>query len=212
MDSFFPSAPHRQSTPVPSLALRVWIIRYSAIPVLFLAAGCAVPRNTFVITDHRMAGDSQRYCESFDEAYYDVDGYGDLNLVLRRTSGEGKSDSRTVEQVLHIRTVWRSIPGETIAHDSQINATVSYYIVAGRTGASFEGAGSVFFQESRARDRLSGSLDLALLRPGPKIGGEATGLFERAELRGAFHAIRDPRRTHRLVHDVQRRFEPIAGS
>ncbi len=210
MNSAFPTVPHRQSTPVLSLALQVRIIRHSVIAVWFFAAGCAVPQNTFVIVDHRTTGTNQRYRETFDEAYYDIDARGSLDLVLRRAGGEGGSDGRTVEQVIHVATVWRSIPGETVAHESQINGTISYYMISGRNGASFEGAGSVFFKENRDKIRLSGSIDLAMLRPGPKFG-EAAGLFERAELRGTFHAVRDPRRTIRLVHDAQRRFEPIAG-
>ena len=135
-------------------------------------------------------------------------------MVLRRTiECDGESDrAETITQVVHLRSVWRSIPGRTVAHDSQINATVRYHIVVGRTGATFEGAGSVFFEEDKKNSVLTGSIELATLRPMRKLAAGAS-LFHRAELRGTFQATRDPRRTVQLVNGMNRLFaHPDGGS
>ena len=103
--------------------------------------------------------------------------------------------------MIHIRGIWRCIPGATVAHRTQINGTVSYHIVSGKVGATFKGAGSVFFKQNDRRDTLTGTLELALLRPQRRIVADST-LFERAELMGEFRAKRDPRLVVRTVNEM----------
>jgi len=113
-----------------------------------------------------------------------------------------------ITQVLYIRSVWRSIPGRTTASRTQINATISYLIVGGRVGASFEGAGSVFFKENRKQDELTGEVEFALLSPTRRlVGGEA--LFERAQIQGRFRAQKNRRRVLRVRHEMDRLFGPL---
>lgn len=176
--------------------------------VLIPAAGCRAPSTAFEIVDYRQPGDARRYRETFDEAYYYVDDHGNLDLVLRRCTPAGGTSSHGITQVIHMRTVWRSIPGTTVAHRSQINATVSYLIVSGSMGGSFEGAGSVFFDQRKGEDVITGSLDLAILRPKRRLlSGE--DLFKRAELTGTFTARRDPRRVVRIINEMNRLFGPL---
>jgi hypothetical protein len=172
--------------------------------------GCAVRPSTFEIVDYRDPGDAKRYQESFDEAYYDLDNHGNVNIVLRRSGageggGAGESD---VAQVIRIRSVWRPVPGRTVSHATQINATVSYFIASGRVGDAFEGAGSVFFSQGRGKNTLTGTLDHAVLRPKRQLApGEP--LFARAELSGEFRAIRDRRQVVRIINETDRRFGPL---
>ncbi len=188
--------------------LAAWLCTALVGSVLMPAAGCRAPSTTFEIVDYRRPGDARRYHETFDEAYYDVDDHGNLDLVLRRCTPAGGTSGHSVTQVIHMRTVWRSIPGTTVAHRSQINATVSYLIVSGSMGGSFEGAGSVFFDQRKGEDVITGSLDLAILRPKRRLlSGE--DLFKRAELTGTFVARRDPRRVVRIINEMNRLFGPL---
>ena len=185
-------------------------VRWSFFLVLASLSGCAVRPSTFEIVDYRDPGDAKRYQESFDEAYYDLDNHGNVNLVLRR-SGAGEGDGAgesDVTQVIRIRSVWRPVPGRTVSHATQINATVSYFIASGRVGDAFEGAGSVFFSQDRGKDTLTGTLDHAVLRPKRQLApGEP--LFARAELSGEFRAARDRRQVVRIMNETDRRFGPM---
>jgi hypothetical protein len=189
-----------------SSALR--LIHLLCLLVLAMPLGCSVHPTAFEIVDYRDPGDVKLYRETFDEAYYDLDNQGNVNIVLRRSSGRpgpGKSD---VSQIIRIRGVWRPVPGKTGSHPTQINATVSYYIVGGRVGDTFEGAGSVFFTQNRGENTLSGTLDRAVLRPKRQLSpGEP--LFARAELSGEFHASRDRRQVVRIMNEADRLFGPL---
>ncbi len=171
------------------------------------AAGCSVRTSAFQIVDYREHGEAKRYQETFDEAYYAFADDGNVDIVLRRVT-LGRSDPRhDITQVVHIRTVWRCLPGNTVAHRTQINGTVGYHIITGSVGAAFEGVGSVLFTENRRGDTLTGTLDLATLRPTRRVAG-SHGLFTRAELSGEFHAKRDSRRVRRIIHETDRLLGP----
>jgi hypothetical protein len=161
----------------------------------------------FEITDYRDPGGPKLYRETFDEAYYTIDDHGNVDLVLRRATESKSNPEHEVIQVVHIRSVWRSIPGETVAHRTQINATVVYHIISGRVGGTFEGAGSVFFKEDKRRGMLTGTLDLARLRPKRRLVADSS-LFKLAELCGEFRATRDPRRVVRTINEMNRLFGP----
>ncbi len=174
---------------------------------VIVSTGCSTHASRFKVVDHRRSGPPREYREVFDEAYYYVDAYDNAEIVLRRSEPSEADPDQTITQVIHIRSVWRSIPGVTVAHTSQINATVSYFIISGHLGAAFEGAGSVFFDENEHKGTLAGSLDLALLSPTRHLSS-AGAIFERAELKGEFRAKRNRRRVDRVVHEMNRLFGP----
>jgi len=170
--------------------------------------GCAVQPSTFEIVDYQNAGNAKRYRETFDEAYYDLDHQGNVNIVLRRSGGREGAGESDIKQIICIRGVWRPVLGRTGSHATQINATVSYYIVSGRIGDTLEGAGSVYFTQDRGKKTLTGSLDHAVLRPVRQLApGEP--LFARAELSGEFRAVRDRRQVVRIMNEADRLFGPL---
>ncbi len=175
--------------------------------VFAVLPGCTSSLATFDIVDFRDAGNPNRYGETFNEGYYDLDDHGNLKLVLRRNRPGKAADETDIIQVISIQSLWRSIPGETVADRTQINAKVCYSIVGGGEGRTFEGAGSLFYTRKRLGDTITGTLDRAVLRPGRALrAGEA--LFPRAELSGRFRAVRDPRRVVRIINEVERQFGP----
>lgn len=166
--------------------------------------GCAATPSVLDIVDHRSSGETRRYHEAFDEAYYDVDSSGGLTLVLRRSQA-ARGSLPDVTQIVVVKSVWRSIPGTTIAQDTQINGTVIYAVLSGRSGTTFEGAGSLFYTPDPKSDELSGSLDLATLQPRRRMGGDDP-IFDRAEVSGQFVARRNPRNVRRIANDLERQF------
>ncbi len=175
---------------------------------LFAAAGCSVRMSTFEITDYRDPDGAKRYRETFDEAYYALDDHGNVDVILRRATPSKSDPINEIVQVIHIHTVWRSIPGDTVAHRTQINGTVSYHIISGRVGATFEGAGSVFFSEQQRTRTLTGTLDLARLHPKRRLVADSH-LFKLAELAGEFRAEHNPRRVVRIINELNRLFGPL---
>jgi len=169
--------------------------------------GCVAAPSTLDITDYRSDGPPQTYREVFPDAYFDLDAAGNVNLVLRRSEVSHEAPGTRITQVVHLRSVWRPIPGVTVAERTQINGTVTYSIISGSLGATFEGAGSIFFELDNDKQRLEGSLDLATLIPVRRLAASGD-FFEKAELSGRFVASRDGRRVARIVNDMNRRFGP----
>ena len=177
------------------------------VVLVVTVSGCSARWSRFQVVDYRDTGAPERYQETFKEAYYSIGGDGNVELVLRRSQPSESDPDVDITQLIYIRTVWKSIPGKTVADSTQINGVICYVIAGGGVGATFEGAGSVFFKENRRGDRLSGTLEQALLRPTRRLAGSHS-LFNRAQLQGKFHAKRDRRRVVRLVHEMNRLFGP----
>jgi hypothetical protein len=173
-----------------------------------LLPACAAPVNRFAIVDFRRAAEARRYAETFDEAFYAVDPAGNVDILLRREQPGETEPREAISQIIHLRTFWRSIPGQTVANTTQINATVTYGIITGRVGSTFEGAGSVFFDEDRAAGVLTGELERAVLRPTRELAA-GNAIFKQAEVEGTFTARRDDRRVIRLINELNSRFGPL---
>ena len=183
-----------QRKPALTVTLCLWVA---------VTTGCA-PRSTiFEITDYHDPRNPKRYVEEFDEAYYDLDEHGNVDLVLRRSQPAGSGAHVPITQIIHIRSFWRSIPGATVAHRTQVNGTVTYLIQTGQVASIFEGAGSIFFKQHRRNDVLTGTLDLAQLRPVRRAATDSP-LFQKTQLRGEFRAERNPRKVLRLINDLNR--------
>lgn len=183
-------------------------LRIPAVVAAMLIAGCAPRHTRFDIVDHRAGVEPTHYFESFDECYYTTDGLGRIDLVARRLSPPDEETGGEVTQVIHLKGIWRADPGRTFADPTMINATVSYLIVSGGRGAGFEGAGFLSFNEDRWTRTAAGRLELAKLAPKRRFG-EGEHLFDRAELQGQFHAVRDPRRVVRILNEMRRLFGPL---
>ena len=182
-----------------------------AIPMMVVQAGCAQRVTVFDIVDHRTGEPAIRYRETFDEAYFDVDDAGNVDIVLRRVqheTGDGRGD---LTQIIRIRCLWEAIPGRTTADSSQINATIGYHVVAGGIGASFDGAGSVFFKVKRNGTKLRGTVEDAVLLPRHRQGNGGR-LFANAALSGEFYAVRDARKLVRIVNETDRFFRLVEAS
>lgn len=166
-----------------------------------LGAGCAVDSAHIQITERPSTLETRRYQETFDEAYFDLNSSGVLRLVLRKHQ-PASLEGDALTQTIVVESVWRCDPGVTVAHQSQINGTVTYGLTGQRIVQTLSGAGSVFYYLNDAGDRLSGTLAHVVLEAqGPQAGD---GFLQRIELSGDFSASRDPLRALRMTNDIKR--------
>ncbi len=191
-------------------AICAWSTRSLGVGVALTLAvgGCSTRTAEFTIVDYRESGPTKQYQESFEEAYYSIDELDNVDIVLRRTEPSITDADQEITQIIHLRTMWHSIPGSTVADRTQINGKVLYGVVSGPIGATFEGGGSVFFKHNPQQDTLNGTLESALLKPTRRLTS-SSDFFKRAELSGEFHAVRDRRRVVRIIHDIDRIFGPL---
>jgi hypothetical protein len=89
-----------------------------------------------------------------------------------------------------------------------INATVSYLILSGPSGATFEGSGFLSFRENRKRDQIKGELELSCLTPQRRLGS-AERLFRQAEVSGTIVARRDKAKVVATLNEMRRLFGPM---
>lgn len=205
----------RRSTDVPSSWNRTWLARWATPAILVVSAwcfacapGCTTPLTTIRVTDFPAGGEPRRFHESFPEAFYDLDGLGNLQLVLRRSTKVQDEHGGSITQVVHLRSFWRPVPGKDPADDSQINSVVTYAVFDGNSGTAFEGGGAIYFVAAKDEDHLTGSVDRIRLRPVRRFGsGEI--LFEQAEIAGSFFARRDPLRVAQIANELERMLGPL---
>jgi hypothetical protein len=171
--------------------------------LLLSLSGCAVDSAHIQITERPNTRETRRYQETFDEAYYDLSSSGVLRLVLRKRQ-PASLEGDELTQTIVVESVWRPIPGVTIAHGTQINGTVTYGLSGQRIVQNLTGAGSVFYYENDAGDRLTGTLGHVTLESvDPKTGD---GFLQRVELSGISRP-RDPRRPCTCERDRVKRVQ-----
>jgi hypothetical protein len=176
-----------------------------------LGGGCAPGGSSFTVIDHRPGGESQRFVERFDEAYYDTGADGNVVIVLRTVTPSQIHAGQPITQTVVLRTFWRDIPGKAQDNPTRINATASYAVLVGQSGTAFEGGGSVFCSENDAKDTLTGSLDYAILTPTRTIK-DPNPIFANVELSGTFVAYRNSRVVTRLANELDNTFGPVPPS
>lgn len=172
------------------------------IAALLGSAGCH-PRTTRIrIQDFSHADGPRSLFQEFDDAYYQLDAAGNLDLLLRRRSPSEAIPTEHITQTILVRSYWRPIPGTTQVESSMINAKITYVIQSGRTTRVYEGNGFVSFAEHREGRFLSGRIESGQLRPTGEIG-DPPAPFGRARVEGTFRAMKDSRRATHILTDVK---------
>ena len=184
-----------------------WTYPLLVLAVVWFVCGCSQKVTRFVIDDCG-SGEASSFFEEFHEAYYGTDSFGNVDIVCRRSVQESNPDDEPLVQVLHIRSFWRPHPGVTSAEPSMINALVSYMIVSGNTGTSFDGAGFVSFRQDRKKSTLTGKLESARLTPYRRLG-DAPNIFEKPEISGEFIAQKNMRKVVAILNEMKRTLGPM---
>jgi hypothetical protein len=182
---------------------------FAALCMMLLAVGaCTVPprQTRFDVLNYQPNGEVERLHDVFDEAYYHVTPSGNVDIIARRAVRAAPGQPAVV-QIVHLRTIFRAVPGTTYADRTMINGTATYAIVVGRGGTSFEGGCFLTFTEDKRAGVLTGHLEHARLNANRQVG-EGAGVFHQAEVTGTFRAIRDPQKTVGLLNELNRFFGP----
>jgi hypothetical protein len=172
-----------------------------------LVTGCQPTTNTFQLINYRHGGGTERFQQQFDECYYSVHSDGNVEIVAQRRSRELGASKLDVTQILHVRTLYRAIPGRTAVDRSMINASITYAIVSDAGGACYEGGGFLTGRQRNGKAKFVGHLEDAKLHPSRSVG-DAPGLFDLAQLHGHFTARRDRARVVAILNELDRLFGP----
>ena len=177
-----------------------------AAVVVFVGAGCGEKITRFEITNYRTAGETEFFHETFDECFFAKGPDGNVDVVARRRiPADGENERLT--QLVHLRTVFRAVPGTTPADQTMINGIVAYAIVGEHGGVCFEGAGFVSCADRKDGALLVGELEQAKLRA-HRRRGRVGEIFEAAVLAGPFRATRDRKRVISLLNELSSFFGP----
>jgi hypothetical protein len=179
-------------------------------PIFLLAGavalvGCAGGENELRIVDHRAGADPVTFAETFEEAYYSLDGVGNIDIVLESTRPAQDGGGAPFAQTVHIRTFWRCQPGRTVAHRTQLNATIHYRLETPAGVQLYAGAGAVMYWPSTWDNTVFGEVTEVHLEPYSTDASEK-GLFEHPVLEATFRAVPDARRTRRIANEFERWF------
>lgn len=170
--------------------------------------GCrSAPYNRVELSDLSPGGSRQLHHEQFEKSYYRVGEGGSVDLVLWKETPRTSGRSPDITQVIHVRPFWKPLGGRTHAEGSMLNADICYAMLRGSSGISYEGGGFFEYAEDADDGVITGKLEGADLQPLRRCGGDMT-LFERAGVAGRFRAVRDDRRTTRIINDIERRLGP----
>ena len=109
---------------------------------LLLVTGCQPHITRIRIRDFQHPDAPRSLYQEFDEAYYQLDAAGALQLLLRRQNPSQAIPTESITQTILIKTLWRPIPGTTYVESTMINAKLTYLIQSGRTARAYRGNGA----------------------------------------------------------------------
>jgi len=163
------------------------------------------------VIDYSTTCEPVRYFQEFDECYYRVDGDGNVDIVARHRGDPTAQLSDGVVQVVHLQTIYRSVPGVTPVEPTMTNATVSYIILNDGDGVSFDGAGFVFATSPGDGGELTATLESSNLRA-MRQRGVGPRVFHQPRVSGWIHARLDPRRTVRILNESRHLLGPLTDA
>ena len=178
-----------------------------ALAAVALNQGCSGNQTRFEITNYLGVGQTEYYHEFFDDCFYATGEAGNVDLVLRRCVAPGQDCNVEghLTQIVHVRTVFRAVPGRTHADSTMINGLVSYAIITDHGAVCFEGGGFLFCEENQHEKTLHGQLELSKLHPTRRVG-QIGDIFDRAELKGTFTARPDRKKVVEILNEMDRLF------
>lgn len=127
--------------------------------------------------------------------------------VVENTPAAPKTDQFWLAQLIHINVFWLPHPGKTHADSTQTNATIKYCLLVGGQVISYQGAGFVYFKQSRDGQTITGRIESATLTPNSSLD-QGLDLFGPSRIQGTFTARRDRRQVVALLRRLHRTLAP----
>ncbi len=162
--------------------------------------GCKQAGTSLHIRDYRDDGRVVQYVQPFTQVYYDINSAGELDVVLREEVPAEGNPNRSIEQIVHIQSIWLSRYAQTSSEEGQISGDITYAIVDGANVSIYAGIGSTHFRHYKKKDIVRGSIGQAVLN----IRSGGIPVFRRAEVKGTFVAQRNRREVVRLTNLLKR--------
>lgn len=186
------------------------IHRCSVSSLAFLVcvvAGCAPRENRIIVDSLDESAHPRQLSERFDDACFSFDGRDRWTIVLHSRRPAAADPAHDVEQILILKLFWRPIPGTTFADSTQTDALITYGLITAGACIAYEGAGFVYFSQSRDGSRLQGSIESSNLAPARRQG-EPADIFGRCGVTGRFVAHRNSSRVAELAGLLNQRLGP----
>lgn len=222
-------------------ARRRWRSRSWAAPLLIAALGSAATlgcRSTptrFEILSFRRPQAPERLSERFDPGSFAVNARGNWDIVFEipptlivlgdpeiaargeTTEGAAAPSPPTADrevwmsQIILVNVFWRPRPGKTHAESTQTDATILYNLMTGGEVIAYEGAGFVYFKQSRDGMTIKGRIESSDLTPQRHVN-RPDDLFGPCRIRGTFTARKDRKHVVSILKKLRRRLGPRVSS
>ncbi len=169
------------------------------IVLLIMLGGCKRGYNRLRIVNYKSPDRPEVLTQEFKYAYFDTVNSNNYRIILKSEEPVSKDENQILQQIIFIKLLWQVVPGRTYANSSQINAKIDYIIkIMSPENARvkryitktfrYRGSGFVFFRLNWRKDKMTGSIEDALLNP---VGKAETGLGKFI-LSGKFKARYNP--------------------
>lgn len=176
--------------------------------LIWMAGGCGRTPNRLDIASFKEGVGPRSFRQKFEEAHFGRRGRESFDIVLQSRQPSRSAPTQSIRQIVHVRTFWRPIPGDTWADDTGVTAAVRYYVLHGDSGMCYEGGGYVDVKLDRKGKRLLGRLGVVHIKPGRHFGPDKDP-FGSIQLGGRIKATLNESRTSAVVRRLMRDFGPF---
>jgi hypothetical protein len=178
--------------------------------LLAALAGCSSQSTRIHLTTYDEAGNERRHYADFNRVAFLINPSGLLELGMRVEQPSKLDPTQTITQLIHIREVWKPVPGMTAIDSTQINVQVRYAILTPPTGVRYDGAGFVFAKLAKDGKTIAGNIESGRLAPSHRMADAALP-FGVARFSGPFRAVRNEGEVMEIARQLELVFSKPAG-
>ncbi|HPD30841.1 MAG TPA: hypothetical protein PLL20_12655 [Phycisphaerae bacterium] len=154
-------------------------------------AGCSSQSTRIHLTTYDETGREQHHYADFNRVAFLINPSGLLELGMRVEQPSKLDPTQTITQLVHIKEVWKPVPGRTAVERTQINVQVRYGILTPPTGVRYDGAGFLYARFKEGSTTISGEIESGRLAPSYRMA-DAMLPFGVARISGPFRAVKNP--------------------
>lgn len=180
--------------------------------VMLLAglAGCSSEATRLHLTTYDETGREQHHYADFSRVAFLVNPSGLLELGMRVEQPSKMDPTQTITQLIHLKEVWKPLPGRTAVEKTQINVQVQYAILTPPTGVRYDGAGFVFAKIAKDAKTVTGQIESGRLSPSYLMANAAMP-FGPARFTGTFRAVNNPGEVMEISRQLDLLFSKTAA-
>jgi hypothetical protein len=173
-------------------------------------AGCSSQSTRIHLTTYDEAGREQHHYADFNRVAFLVNPSGLLELGMRVEQPSKLDPTQTITQLIHIKEVWKPVPGHTAVERTQINVQIRYAILTPPTGVRYDGAGFLYAKYKEGSTTISGEIESGRLAPSYRMA-DAVLPFGVARFSGPFRAVQNPGEVIEIARQLDLLFSKQAG-